>query len=100
MDIYSDVRREKYQSVTDVVSQDNIRRLYDQDPDQALEKDEFLRTLKRNEGNVEAQRELLRSSNALKYDFTQHYSTATQKTQPEQKNAAVSVQQVAAVAEA
>lgn len=74
LDIYSDVRREKYKTIVDVVSQSNIRRLFDQDPDKALENDEFLKMLKANEGNVEKQREFLRSSNSLKYDFTQHYN--------------------------
>lgn len=76
LDIYSEVRREKYLSITDPVSQSNIRRLFDQDPDKALETDDFLQLLKNNEGNVAAQQEFLRSPNALKYDFTQHYKSA------------------------
>lgn len=60
----------------DVVSQSNIRRLFGQDPDKALENDDFLKLLKQNEGNVEAQRQFLRSSNALRYDFTQHYKSS------------------------
>jgi 2-polyprenyl-6-methoxyphenol hydroxylase-like FAD-dependent oxidoreductase len=76
LDKYSEVRRQRYKDIVDPVSQDNIRRLFDQDPDKALENDEFLKTLKQNEGNVEAQREFLRSPNALKYDFTQHYKGA------------------------
>ena len=73
---YSEIRRQKYQELTDPISQDNIRRLFDQDPDQALEKDDFLKLLKRNEGDAAAQREFLLSPNALKYDFTQHYKKA------------------------
>jgi hypothetical protein len=46
----------------DPISQDNIRRLFDQDPDKAMENDGFLKMLKENEGNVEAQQEFLRSS--------------------------------------
>lgn len=93
LDIYSDVRREKYQKITDVVSQDNIRRLFDQDPDKALENDQFLKMLKQNEGNVEAQQEFLRSSNALKYDFTQHYKSGEPATNGT-KDASVTVQRV------
>jgi hypothetical protein len=50
------------------------RRLFDQDPDQALEKDGFLKQLKEMEGNVKAQQEFLRSPNELKHDFTQYYN--------------------------
>ena len=92
LDIYSDVRREKYKTVTDVISQDNIRRLFDQDPDKALENDSFLKMLKANEGNVAAQQEFLRSANALKYDFTQHYKTGPTPSSNGVKEAAVSVQ--------
>lgn len=97
---YSEVRRQKYQEVTDVVSQDNIRRLYDQDPDKALENDPFLIQLKQNEGNVAAQQELLRSPNALKYDFTQHYKQVNGHDCMDQKMASVTVQQVVGVGEA
>ena len=81
----------------DVVSQDNIRRLFDQDPDKALENDSFLKTLKENQGNVEAQQELLRSSNALKYDFTQHYNQATGESTIESKSPTVHVEHVAEI---
>ena len=74
LDKYSEMRRQRYQEVTDVISQGNIRRLFDQDPDKALETDSFLQMLSQNEGNVKAQQEFLRSANSLKYDFTQHYS--------------------------
>lgn len=67
------MRREKYKTIVDVVSQSNIRRLFDQDPDQALEKDEFLKMLRDSTGDVEKQREILRGSRALKYDFRQHW---------------------------
>jgi len=76
LDTYSEIRRKKYQELTDPISQENLRRLFDQDPDKALETDEFLKTLKNNENDVEAQRIFLRGANALKYDFTQHYKGA------------------------
>lgn len=75
LDKYSEVRREKYQTITDPISQDNIRRLFDQDPDKAAENDEFIKMLKTIENDVEAQREFLRGPMALSYDFTQHYKT-------------------------
>ncbi|EHY57149.1 hypothetical protein HRR83_002643 [Exophiala dermatitidis] len=77
LDKYSEMRRQRFQTVTDPISQSNIRRLYDQDPDKALENDEFLKMLKSIENDVEAQREFMRSPMALQYDFTQHYKTAT-----------------------
>ena len=79
LDKYSEMRRKKYQEMTDPISQDNIRRLFDQDPDKALENDSFLKMLKENEGNVQAQQEFLRSPNGLKYDFTQHYNQSPEK---------------------
>jgi hypothetical protein len=93
------VRREKYQTIVDPISQSNIRRLYDQDPEKALETDDFLKLLKSMEDNVEAQREFLRSPNALKYDFTQHYKNARPqpKMNGEEKNPAVQVNAVAEV---
>lgn len=97
---YSEIRRQKYKEITDVVSQDNIRRLYDQDPDRALENDPFLRQLKQNEGNVAAQQELLRSPNALKYDFTQHYKEADKHGLNGEKTATVQTRQVVGVGEA
>ncbi|KIW97275.1 uncharacterized protein Z519_02667 [Cladophialophora bantiana CBS 173.52] len=75
-DKYSEMRRQRYQTVTDPISTDNIKRLFDQDPDKALENDSFLKMLKDMEDDVEAQREFMRSPMALRYDFTQHYKTS------------------------
>ena len=99
LDTYSDVRRQKYKEIVDVISQDNIRRLYDQDPDKALETDDFLKLMKANEGNVAAQQDLLRSPNALKYDFTQHYKGAYRSPDNEIKGASIHVEQMAVMAE-
>jgi hypothetical protein len=79
LDKYSEMRRQRYQTVTDPISSDNIRRLFDQDPEKALENDSFLKMLKSIENDVEAQREFMRSPNALRYDFTQHYKTGATK---------------------
>jgi hypothetical protein len=76
LDKYSEIRRQKYKEIVDVVSQDNIRRLFDQDPDQALEKDEFLKMLNRIKGNQEEVRDFLLAPNGLKHDFTQYYKQA------------------------
>jgi hypothetical protein len=50
--------------------------LYLGQTDQALENDEFFKMLRSIENNPEAQREFMRSANALRYDFTQHYKTS------------------------
>lgn len=72
---YSDVRREKYQTVTDPVSTSNITRLFSQDPDKALETDEFLKMLNNIKDDEKAQVEFMHGPFALSYDFTQHYHT-------------------------
>ena len=87
LDKYSEIRRQKYQEIVDVVSQDNIRRLFD----------EFLKMLKQNEGNVEAQQEFMRSSNSLKYDFTQHYGQPAGKMMGDGKELSIHVEHVAEV---
>ena len=61
-----------------------------------MEKDSFLKMLKGNEGNVAAQQEFLRSPNALKYDFTQHYNQEPEKM-VNGKGASVHVEAVADV---
>ena len=100
LDKYSEMRRQRYQTVTDVISTDNIKRLYDQDPDKALENDEFLKMLKNIENDVEAQREFMRSPNALQYDFTQHYKTSNANGTQEcvtKNGATLHVEQVPAI---
>ena len=92
LDKYSEMRRKKYQELTDPISQDNIKRLFDQDPDKAMENDAFLQMLKDIEGNVEAQQEFLRSPNGLKYDFTQHYHQSKDEMMADGKGASVHVE--------
>lgn len=45
LDVYSDVRRRMWTDVIDVVSSDNIRRLFGQDPDRAAETDDFIKLI-------------------------------------------------------
>ncbi|KAK7519926.1 FAD binding domain-containing protein [Phyllosticta citriasiana] len=74
LDKYSDVRRQKYIEVTDPVSRENIRRLFDQDPEQAGEKDEFIKLIRRAATDEKTREELNDFMRAIKYDFTQHYN--------------------------
>ncbi|EEA27464.1 monooxygenase, putative [Talaromyces marneffei ATCC 18224] len=73
LDLYNKVRREKYNDIINPVSSENIRRLFDQDPDLALEEDEFLKMLKRGESDPSALKGLQAAAMALQYDFTKHY---------------------------
>jgi hypothetical protein len=60
LDKYSDIRRQKYVEIVDPISSENLRRLFDQDPDKALENDEFLKLCKRTETDPEFSREFQR----------------------------------------
>ena len=75
LDKYSEIRRQRYQTIVDPVSTDNIKRLYTQDPDKALENDSFLQMLNSIKDDHKAQIEFMRGPMALMYDFTQHYKT-------------------------
>lgn len=75
LDKYSEMRRQRFQTVTDPISTENIKRLYSQDPEKALENDEFLKFLNSIENDKKAQLEFMRGPFALQYDFTQHYKT-------------------------
>lgn len=74
LDKYSDIRRQKYHEIINPISTQNILRLFDQDPEHALEDDEFLQILKRAEVDHDFAREFQLSINALKHDFTQYYN--------------------------
>lgn len=75
LDLYNKVRREKYNKIINPVSSENIRRLFDQDPDLALEKDEFLKMLKRGESDPSALEGFQAAAMSIQYDFTKHYHT-------------------------
>lgn len=53
LDQYSDIRRKIWSDIIDPVSSDNIRRLFDQDPDKAAENDPFLGMCQRTEKDRE-----------------------------------------------
>jgi hypothetical protein len=74
LDLYSQVRRQKYNDVVNPISSANIVRLFGQDPDTALQNDEFLQLCKRTEEDDEFAREFQNGVNVLKHDFTQYYN--------------------------
>jgi 2-polyprenyl-6-methoxyphenol hydroxylase-like FAD-dependent oxidoreductase len=87
---YSDIRRQKFQQIVDPISTDNIKRLYSQDPDKALETDEFLKMLKGLENDEKGQVEFMRGPMALMHDFTQYYDRkGTNGTSNGEKNGAI-----------
>lgn len=73
LDKYSEIRRQKYHEMIDPISTANILRLFDQDPDKALEDDQFLQILKRGEDDHDFAREVQLGINQLNHDFTQYY---------------------------
>ncbi|KAJ4250203.1 hypothetical protein NW762_012018 [Fusarium torreyae] len=78
LDVYSDVRRQKYLEIVDPISSSNLRRMFTGDPARVLETDEFLQMCKKAETDPELATRMLqadfeKSAHLLSYDFTQHY---------------------------
>ncbi len=73
LDRYDQVRRAKYLKIVDPISSQNLRRMFETDPDSALECDEFLKMCKRTETDREFAKEMHLGINSLKYDFTTEY---------------------------
>ncbi|OQV00570.1 FAD binding domain-containing protein [Cladophialophora immunda] len=76
LDIYSEVRRQKYDEVINPISSSNIRLMFDSDPETVLETNEFLQLAKRTATDLEFAKEMMDGINVIKYNFTQHYHTA------------------------
>ncbi|UPL02320.1 hypothetical protein LCI18_013254 [Fusarium solani-melongenae] len=74
LDIYSAIRRKKYQEIVDPISSSNLRRMFSVQPDKVLETDEFLQMCKKAATDPEVASEMLQSAHQLNYDFTQHYT--------------------------
>ncbi|KAJ4193599.1 hypothetical protein NW755_003593 [Fusarium falciforme] len=74
LDIYSDIRRKKYQEIVDPISSSNLRRMFSVQPDKVLETDEFLQMCKKAATDPKLASEMLQSAHQLNYDFTQHYT--------------------------
>lgn len=74
LDLYSKVRKEKWENMINPISSDNFRRVHDSDPFTRLERDEFLQQCKAVEGDKAKAKELFAQGMELRYDFTQHYN--------------------------
>ncbi|KAI8714023.1 putative monooxygenase [Fusarium sp. LHS14.1] len=81
LDIYNRIRRQKYQDIIDPISSDNLRRMFTIHPDEALQKDEFLKLCKKAETDDQLRIEMINSVHNLSYDFTQHYNSSVDDVQ-------------------
>ena len=90
LDLYATIRREKFMSYVDRRSKLNMRRLFELDPDRALEDDKFLRLLAENEKDADKAKAFLlvsgywrsyceadnvQKQSSIEHDFTQHYTS-------------------------
>jgi len=78
LDVYCATQRKKWHELINPISTANIRRLFQQDPDKAMEEDEYLQIIKKAEMDISLSRELQEAANELNYDYTQHYRTSPQ----------------------
>ncbi|CAK7210070.1 hypothetical protein SBRCBS47491_000646 [Sporothrix bragantina] len=74
LDVYDKVRREKYSTMVDPISSENLRRMVS-DPETVLEpgKDEFLTLCLKAEKDEEFAKKMMMGIYELQYDFTKHY---------------------------
>ena len=79
LDSYSEKRIDKWKNVIDPVSTENFKRVSDADPDSRLGRDAFLQACNRVRGTSE-EVSFLMAGMAVRYDFTQHYRSAGDKS--------------------
>lgn len=70
---WAETRRQRYNDIINPWSQANIRRMFAQDPETALQDDWFLQAAERAETDLEFSKEFQNASNALLCDYTQHF---------------------------
>lgn len=76
LDKYSDIRREKYSTIVNPISSQNFERLWGQDPDKALENDQFLQLCHRASTDKELSVQLqLVSLQRPTLDYRRHHLT-------------------------
>jgi len=75
LDKYDEIRRAMWHNIINIVSSANIRRLNDQDPDKALENDEFLKGLVEAEKNPLLMKNTVNVRLDIQHDFTQYYKS-------------------------
>lgn len=82
LDKYDEIRRQKWLDVIDVVSSSNLRRLFETDPERAVETDDFFQMLKKAETDPAYSQELQNVSIFIlllgKNSLRTHYDTGGQ----------------------
>ncbi|OQD84433.1 hypothetical protein PENANT_c013G06206 [Penicillium antarcticum] len=78
LDKYSEVRMRIWREIIDPMSRENFRRLWDQDPEKALENDRFFQICKKSETNEALSRELALGLDVLRFDMTQFYNKTSE----------------------
>ena len=73
LDKWSEVQIKKWHDIINPISSGNIKRLFDQDPEKAMENDDFLKALKRAETDVELSRQMQASAYDLIHDYSQYF---------------------------
>jgi 2-polyprenyl-6-methoxyphenol hydroxylase-like FAD-dependent oxidoreductase len=81
LDLYSEKRIEKWQTIINPISSENFRRVSDKDPKTRFERDEFMQDLKKGETDEVFLKELLMMPMEVRYDFRQHYKDAGNKVE-------------------
>ncbi|KAF2815573.1 FAD/NAD(P)-binding domain-containing protein [Mytilinidion resinicola] len=81
LDIYSEKRMEKYETVVDPISSGNFRRLFENDPEKATENNEFFKLCLKAGSDNDLARQLNTGVNILKCDFSQHFTPASSAAQ-------------------
>jgi 2-polyprenyl-6-methoxyphenol hydroxylase-like FAD-dependent oxidoreductase len=76
LNTWSDVQRQKWHEIINPVSSGNIKRLFAQDPDKALEEDEFLKMVKKAETDDELSEQMQQSGYSLLHDYSQYFKTS------------------------
>lgn len=73
LSVWSDVQRQKWHEIINPVSSGNIKRLFAQDPETALEEDEFLKNVKMAETDHKLSKEMQHGGNSLLHDYSQYF---------------------------
>ncbi|KPI37541.1 Para-nitrophenol 4-monooxygenase [Cyphellophora attinorum] len=73
LDLYAEVRREKFLQYVDRRSRMNYERVRNEDPGRVVREDKLMGILRGLEGDAEGTKEFLLKTSSIEYDFTQHY---------------------------
>ena len=77
---WSDKQRQNWHEIINPVSSGNIKRLFGQDPDKAIEEDEFLKMVKKAESDHKLSTEMQHGGNRLLHNYSQYFQQANGHT--------------------